>query len=153
MESVQRTIRIDAPVERLWRYLADPKHLPEFWPSMVEVSNAVVAPDARHSFDWIYKMAGVKFRGHADTLELLSERLRVVRNEGGIPSTFRWIFEPRGATTDLRLEITYELPIPVLGRLASPVVRWMNEREADTMLANLKARMETRAEPRAPAAG
>ena len=32
--------------------------------SLVEVSRVEAKPDGAHSFDWTYKMAGLKFHGH-----------------------------------------------------------------------------------------
>jgi hypothetical protein len=40
------------------------------------------------------------------------------------------------------LHVEYELP-PVVGKLAAPVLRRINEHEAETMLQNLKKRLET----------
>jgi len=37
----------------------------------------------------------------------------------------------------------YKVPIPLLGKLAESIIVKMNENEADVLLANLKARMET----------
>jgi hypothetical protein len=87
-------------------------------------------------------MAGMKFQGHCDTIELKRDRLRVDRNESGIPSTFRWTFEPRDRGTDVTLEIEYEIPGKLLGHLAAPIVRKLNERDGNTLVDNLKERME-----------
>jgi hypothetical protein len=38
--------------------------------------------------------------------------------------------------------VEYALPGAILSRMAEPVVNKMNEHEAETVLANLKARME-----------
>jgi hypothetical protein len=38
--------------------------------------------------------------------------------------------------------VEYSIPGAAVGRLAEPVIHKMNEHEADTILANLKARME-----------
>ena len=142
METVRRNVFIEAQPARIFEYLDDPQHLLEIWPSMVEVTNAKVTPDGAQSFDWTYRMAGVKFHGHSETPEVVRDRLRVFRNEGGIPSTFRWSFEPRANGTEFTLEVEYQLPGMLLGRLAAPFLRRLNEREADTMVANLKERME-----------
>ena len=37
MKTIMRDIRIDAPVDRVFDFLVDPRHLPEFWPNVVEV--------------------------------------------------------------------------------------------------------------------
>jgi len=142
MERIRRFAFIEAEPARIFGYLTDATHLTEIWPSMVEVSSVQTKPDGAHSFDWTYKMAGVKFHGHSETIEVQRDRLRMVRNASGIPSTFRWTFEPRAGGTDLGLEIEYEMPGQLLSRLAGPFVRRLNEREADTLVHNLKERME-----------
>ena len=142
MEKIQKSVVIDVPPAKAFAYLTDAAHLPEIWPSMVEVKNVIATPDGAHSFDWTYKMAGIHFHGHAETLEVVKDRYRLVGNEKGIQSTFRWTFDAHGGGTKLELEIHYEVPIPVLGRLAAPFLRRLNEREAETLLQNLKERLE-----------
>ncbi len=78
----------------------------------------------------------------AETVEVQRDMLRLVRNASGIPSTFRWTFEPRDNGTDFALEVEYEMPGKLLGRLAAPFLRRLNERDADTLVHNLKERME-----------
>jgi hypothetical protein len=39
-------------------------------------------------------------------------------------------------------EVEYTIPISVLGKLAEMIVVKMNEHEGDTIMANLKSRME-----------
>ncbi len=151
MERIQRSIQIHAPVAQVFEHLEDPAHLLGIWPSLAEVTNPVVKPDGGHEFDWVYKMAGVPFHGHCETIEVERDRLRVDHNEGGIPSTFRWAYSGAGDATEVRLEIEYELPLAVLGRLAAPFLRMLNEREADTLLHNLKERMEAKVEASAGA--
>ncbi len=146
MEKIRKSIPIHAPVADVFDHLSDPVHLLEIWPSMIEVNNQVIQPDGGHRFDWTYKMAGVRFHGHCDTVEVEPNRLRVDHNESGIPSTFRWQYAGADDTTEVRLEIEYEPPFAVLGRLAAPFLRRLNEREAETLLENLKERMETRPE-------
>jgi hypothetical protein len=45
--------------------------------------------------------------------------------------------------TQVTFEIEYSIPIPLLGKFAEAFLVKMNEREAETLLANLKARMES----------
>jgi uncharacterized protein YndB with AHSA1/START domain len=142
-EKVKKDAFIEAPPAKIFGWLTAPEHLLEIWPSMVEESNVQTKPDGAHSFDWTYKMAGVKFHGHCDTVEVERDRLILDRNKSGIPSTFRWTFEPHGSGTDVALEIEYEMPGQLLGRLAAPFLRGLNEREADALVHNLKERMET----------
>ena len=146
MVPISRSITIGAPAGRVFEQLTEPSALLEIWPSLVSVANARHESDGRHAFDWTFKMAGIRFQGHCDTLEVDSGRRRVDHNEGGIPSTFSWEFEPRGEATEVKLEITYQIPL-LLRMVGSPVLRLMNEHEAETLLANLKARLETGVPP------
>jgi carbon monoxide dehydrogenase subunit G len=142
MEKFKRQTYIDAEPAKIFGWLNDPRHMLEIWPSMVDETNVEVQADGRHSFDWTYKMAGMKFHGHCDTTEIERDRKRVDHNKSGIPSTFRWTFVPQGRGTDVTLEIEYEIPGKLLGHLAAPIVRRLNERDGNTLVENLKERME-----------
>ncbi len=146
MIGITRSIVVRAPAARVFDHLADPVNLLEIWPSLLEVTNARVAADGGHAFEWAYRMAGVRFRGSCATLEVERPARRLDRNAGGIPSTFSWTFRPRGEETEVALEIAYEIPA-IVGWVAGGLLRAANEREADTMLANLKTRLETGVAP------
>lgn len=141
MEKITRSVVVAAPASAAFEFLADPANLPGIWPAMVETARCEVRPDGGHRFDWAYRMAGMVFHGRAETVEVARDRLRVDRTEGGIPSTFRWTFEPRPATTEVSLEVQYELPA-VFGWLAAPLLRRLNAHDAETLLSNLKVRLE-----------
>jgi len=144
IEHIKKTAFIEAPPAKIFGYLMDPKNLPEIWPSMVEVSNVKTGPDGTtQANDITYKMAGMKFQGHTEFVELERDRRIVWRSEGGIKSTIRWTFAPHGNGTDITDEVDYELPKNLLSRLAAPFLRRVNENEADVCLHNLKDRMET----------
>ena len=145
MATISKSISIKAPVDRVFAYLIHPEHLPEIWPSLVEVTHVKTKPDGAHSYDWLYKMAGIKFRGHAETVQVEHDKLVVVKNETGIPSTFRWTYGAKDGATELNLEVDYTVPIPILGKLAAPIVGKLNEHEMVTLLENLKTRMEATA--------
>jgi uncharacterized membrane protein len=138
MAKIKRTIIINAPVEKVFDYIADSNNLPEFWPSMVEVKDV----EKDKSFRWVYKMAGMRFEGSSEVIESIANERRVTKSTSGIPNTFMWTYQPEQGGTRLTLEIEYTVPIPLLGKLAEVFIVKMNEREADIMLANLKARME-----------
>ena len=142
MTTIRKSITINAPVERVFDYMTDPNHLPEIWPSMVEVSHVKQLGEGKHSFDWVYKMAGVRFQGHSDTIQSKKNEDVVVKNEKGIPSTFKWHYAGHDGLTDLTMEVDYAIPNNLLNKLAKPFLTKLNEHEAEIMLSNLKARME-----------
>ncbi len=139
---IVKTIHINAPVEKVFNYMSDPNHQPEYWPSVIEISNVKRFPNGGYSADWVYKMAGFKFKGSGETLEFIPNKRIVERTKGGIESTFTWIFEKEGEGTKLTCKVDYKIPIPVIGKLADAVIVKLNENEADVTMANLKARME-----------
>ncbi len=153
MTKISKSVQIDAPPERVFAFMTSPSNLPEVWPSLVEVSNVQRKPDGTHSFDWVYKMAGVRFKGHAQTTDVEKDKRVVVKNEKGIPSTFRYDYEQlAGNRTKITMHVDYTIPNQLLNKLVEPVLRRINEHEAQTLLDNLKARMELAKEARRPEA-
>lgn len=143
MHQIRKSIEIKAPVERVFEFLTTPNNFLSIWPSMVEITNAVRRADGTNSFDWVYKMAGLRFKGHAEPKKIETNKYVEMRNESGIPSTFRWFYESRGAgATYLTVEVDYEAPAPVIGKLAEAIVGKINERELETLLANAKSILE-----------
>ncbi len=143
MAKIHKSITINAPVERVFDYASHPENLPEIWPSMVEVKNPQRKEDGSHSFDWVYKMAGVHFRGHSDTVEVEKNKHLKLKSTEGIQNTFDWSYSGENGTTRVEMSVDYSVPVPLLGKLAEPFVAKLNEREAQTVLENLKARLES----------
>ncbi|MDI6696331.1 MAG: SRPBCC family protein [Anaerolineales bacterium] len=142
MAKIEKSIFINAPVEKVFAFMAKPENLPEIWPSLQEVRNAQPLPNGGYSYDWSYKMAGLRFDGHAEWSEFIQNQRIVDKNESGIPSTFTWIYQPEDGGTRVSVSVDYTIPGAALGKLAEPIVHKMNEQEAETVLVNLKARME-----------
>ncbi|MBL7200461.1 MAG: SRPBCC family protein [Anaerolineae bacterium] len=142
MAKVVKSITIDAPVEKVFAYLGDPMNLPEFWPSMVEVTDVEPLPTGGSNFRWVYKMAGVRFEGATEQVEYVANQRTVSKNEGGVSSTITWAFEPTDGGTEVVFDADYTVHLPVLRRLAEAFLVKQNEHEAELLLANLKARME-----------
>jgi len=142
MIKVTRSILINAPVEKVFAFMDDPCNLPEVWPSMVETHVKGPSPAGGQDFEWEYKMAGLRIKGESEVVERIPDRKIVTRSVKGIESNFVWSYEPEDGGTRLTVEAEYNIPVPLIGRLAESVIARQNEREADILLENLKARME-----------
>lgn len=142
MTNIRKSIRINAPVDRVYEFMSNPENLVEVWPNMIEVSNVQTKPDGGRSYDWVYKMAGMKFHGHADTIAVEKNKRSVVKNDRGIPSTFEWTFAGEDGGMLLSVAVEYAIPVPLGQKLAERLVSKMNERDAETLLENVKARVE-----------
>ena len=142
MAKVEKTITINAPIEKVFGYVEEPTNLPEIWPSLVEAKDVQRLPNGGTSFRWVYKMAGVRFEGTSEDTDYVANQRVVSKTKGGIESTVTWTFQPEAGGTKVTYEAEYTVPIPLLGKLAEAFIVKQNEREAELILANLKARME-----------
>ena len=143
MAKIMKSVSIKAPVEKIFAYMENPANLPQIWPSMVEVKNIKDEPGGGYNYDWVYKMAGIHFNGSSKTTEHVPNKRLVVQTSKGIESEFIWEYQPETEGTKLTVECEYKVPIPVLGKLAESIIVKQNEREAETLLENLKMIMET----------
>jgi len=142
MATYKKSININAPVEKVFEYCI-PENLPEIWPSLVEVKNIKELPNRGHSFDWVFKMAGMRFNGSSEDIEVVPYERTVSRTSGGIESTVTWEYQPVDDGTKFTATTEYKVPIPLLGKLAESIIVKMGENGQEVLLANLKAMMET----------
>ena len=142
MAKLSRKTTIHARAEDVFNFLEDKTHIPEFWPSVMEVSDIRNLPNGGKHYHWAYKMAGLRLEGDTDETEVIPNKKLVGKNEKGIESTVTWLMEGHGDDTDLTFEVDYKVPVPVLGRLAEKVVVALNEHEADAVIANVKTQIE-----------
>jgi coenzyme Q-binding protein COQ10 len=141
MAKVKRSITINAPVEKVFNYLADPMNQPEWVPSIMEIKDVSGFGVGEHHL-WTYKMAGVLLKGETTTTEHIPNERIVTQSKGGVTSTWIFNFETHDGGTMMELDIEYTIPIPVIGKLAEKIVLKRNEREADSALANIKETLE-----------
>ncbi len=141
MAKLERSITINAPVEKVFDYVDDPVTQLEWLPSMMEVKDVSGSGVGKH-FTWKYKMAGILLKGETTTTEHIPNERIVTQGKGGATSTWIFNFETHDGGTMLELTIEYTIPIPVLGKLAEKIVLKRNEREADLAMANIKEKME-----------
>lgn len=143
MAKLERSITINAPVEKVFAYIEDPMSQLEWLPGMQEVTDITATEEGVGThFRWVYKMAGKNFAGESTITAHVPNQSRVIESKGGINSTWAWTFEPQDGGTKLNLVLEYTVPIPVLGKLAEAVILKQNEREADKAMGLIKAKLE-----------
>ncbi len=141
MAKVERTITINTPVEKVFSYITGPRNELEFIPSITDVRD-IIGQGLGQRYGWTYKMMGLPLKGEALVIEHSPNNRRVERTTGGVLSTWTWTFKRTGGSTLLNLVVEYTIPIPVLGKVSEQFLIHQNEREADMVMANIKARME-----------
>jgi uncharacterized protein YndB with AHSA1/START domain len=144
MAKIERTVIINAPVEKVFAYITDPMTLLEYLPSMMDVKDVTLTEQGIGShYRWVYKMAGIPFEGESTVIEFIPNVRRVVQSKRGIVSTWTWAFEPHDGGTKLSLVVEYVIPVPVLRKLAEALMLRQNERMSDLAMTNVKERMES----------
>ena len=88
MVKLEKSITINAPVEKVFALLTDPRNLQEIWPSLIEVQHVTPAPKGDFNFDWVYKMAGMKIEGTSETVEYVFNERTVTKGTKGIRRKF-----------------------------------------------------------------
>jgi uncharacterized membrane protein len=142
MTIILEDLTINAPVERVFAFVSDPRNLPEIWPNFIEVRNVKKAGSGGFNYDWAYKMSGMRFEGKAETIGFIQNESLVTKNTKGIESTTTWKLLPERDHTRLSVEIRYTIPTPLVNKLKEQVVIRENEHEARAMVENLKTRLE-----------
>ncbi len=142
MAILTKSIHVKAPAEEVYNFLNEPTNQVEIWPSLIEIKDLQQLPNGGNKYTWVYKMAGMRFEGKGEDIEVIPFKRITSKNEGGIDSTLTWSFEPESEGTQVTVQADYKVPIPLLGRLAENIIVKQNEHEADVILKNLKARLE-----------
>jgi uncharacterized protein YndB with AHSA1/START domain len=142
MARAHKTIKINAPVEEVFGYVEEPANVPEYWPSVIEVRDVEQLPNGGTKYGWVYKMAGVRFEGSSEAIEYIPNQRTVTENRGGVPGTVTWTYEPEDGGTRVTFEAEYRVNLPLLRSLAESFLVKLNEQEAETILTNVKAKME-----------
>lgn len=141
MPKVEKAVIVKAPVSAVFKYVDEPTHLPEIWPSLFEVKDVEILPDGTRRFAWLYNMAGHRFAGKTETLEHVENERIVEQAKGEIESTFTWRFQGENGTTKVAFEADYTLPAGTDEKFARFLEK-RNALELDVLLENLKARLE-----------
>ena len=144
MIKLTKNVIIAAPPEKVFDVVNDTANLPEVWRNLSNIRNLKRLPNGGHSFQFDYVMAGIRIAGSSVDLEHIHPHRIVTRTTGGLTSTLAWEFRPisEGTETDLYLDIEYEAPIPVIGKLAEIIVAKVNETDIVYVLNYLKLKSE-----------
>ncbi len=140
MATIHKSIDIDAPAERVFEMLTDPRRLPEFAPGLVSVED--IRQTEQHigdSFRATYSVLGMHFPMTFTATEYEHPTKLTSRFEWGMKGTWTWRLSSRGQSTHLTTAMEYEMAGGILGKAMNAVlVERMNEKNAERLLENLK---------------
>ena len=118
---------VDAPPDRVWQVVADPKNLPSWDRHIVRVSGAPSDGLAKGSTYSVHvSFMGARAKADATVLEIDPPRHSVVRLNGVVDATVEsWIEPVDKDRTRLRHRIEYRFPGGPLGSVATQGVRML----------------------------
>ena len=140
MARVDKSVVISSPPEKVIAYIADVSNHPAFISSLKSVAN--LRGDSRKpgtGWDWTYVMAGVEISGKAETVAYTPGKQFTYKTTTGIESTFTYRVEPATGGSRLSVDVVYQIPKSLLGKMQAAVVEKLNDAEGARAVENLKA--------------
>ena len=144
MAKLARTVIVQAPVEKVFNVLDDPKALPFLYNCICSVSD--LHRSEKHlgdTFKGTFSVIGLQFDVTFTTTEHDRPLKIVERFEGAMTGTMVFTLETRSNATSVSLEVDYELSKGLLGKIANKLLfERMNEKSAERMLENLTIQVD-----------
>ncbi len=141
MFTVEASAHIDAKPEQVFAFLTDQHNAPRWLPSMMEVGD-IEGEGVGRTFTWVYKLAGLKIHGASKVIEMTPCSRYATQNIKGANSTWRYALTPEKAGTTLTITVVYEIPVPVIGKIAELILERQNQREIELAVENIRALVE-----------
>ena len=145
MPTVTAEIAIDAPLEKVYSLAKDIERFPEFMEDVEEVEIIEQTPERQVS-RWVGIVRELKRKITWTEEDFWNDDEHVChfrQLEGDFTSYEGvWSFEPQGSGTRVRLEVTYEYRVPLVGPLIQNLLRKKVQQNCQSMLEALKRKAE-----------
>ena len=137
MEHIRDEIRIEAPVEHVWKYLCDTSHWEDWMPR--GKASDFSGPYDRVGTTYVskFKMLGFEMKQASKVVEVEPLKLIHEHTDDGPMETFVR-FEPVGGATRMIMEADYEMPGYIPGFIKNALNKSFFERQTRHMLEDFK---------------
>lgn len=139
-------VRINAPVEKVFDHVRDPRHFLTAFPRSSDLVTGTVtmAPDGGvgTTYEWTDRMLGVHVSGRGTREEYVVNNRIIDRSSTG--PVWTWTFEPDGTGTALTLTFEYSSKVPLVDRVVD-AVSWNADRDLPSLLGVIKEQVEASA--------
>ena len=139
---MKRSIHIEAPVEKVFDFLKDPRNVPEGATVPYEVKDIKLTDEGVGSYYcWAIKTPGFRFEGFDVYTEFIPNQRITDRSSSGFAGDFTYSFEPEGSGMKLTAEVHHRSfwRIPPLMQLVEMVQGLMMERFLSAVKAEIEA--------------
>jgi len=144
MTKIERTIKIEAPVEKVFDYVSNYKNWPAFYEGISDVKPITENTHSSGSkFVYKTKVMGMQFTVGAEFCDFVKNKGWTGKSFKGVPHRTLWVFKEDGTSTEFTHSVEYNLPIYYGGKLFDILLMksaWMKTIEKS--LHNLKSKME-----------
>jgi len=146
MPTVEASIVIACPIEKVFVTMVNPKDIPRFAPVQA-VSNVKGDPQEKgSSADYEYRFGGMKLTQTMTVLEVQAPTEIAYEMSGGFPGRWTYNLEQGTGGTIVKTTVQYSVPGGIIGRIADWLVfRRMNQGNLDRGQLGLKRFCESSA--------
>lgn len=142
MWTIRKTMMIDRPVEEVFGYAANPVNWYQFYVGLSEPENLVGTGEVGTTMDMKYSMLGMHLPISLEVTKNLREGSSCYWSghiKGAVSSKQSWTYNTEGSGTEVNLDMEYELPGSVLGKVANKlVVQKLMANSMEQTMKNLK---------------
>lgn len=149
MSVLDKTIVINAPVEKVYNFLIKPESWKEIYPKITNIEKVESLPDGGYRYHCKFDMfAGMQCEVDTENTEVVSNERIGYHNTCGflgkktIDVDELLQFDSENGKTKLTYHATNTVPIPIIHEFIESLLMKMNERMINKCLTNLKAKME-----------
>ena len=150
MAILDKTIIIDAPVEKIFDFIIKPESWKEIYPKITNIEKVESLPTGGYRYHCKFDMfAGMKCEVDTENTEVVANQRLSYHNTCGLigKKNIELDEDLRFYSEDGKTKITYhasnKVPVPIIHELIETLLMKMNERMVDKCLTNLKTKMET----------
>ena len=138
------TISINAPIEKIFNAVSDPKKVNQYAPAGV-ATDVVGNPEELGSYaDYDYRLAGMTFHARATVIEVDKPNKIVHELSGAMPGKWTWSLEQDSQAIRVKFIVDYGLPWSILGKIANALfLGRMNQKNAEKAVIGLKVYCES----------
>jgi uncharacterized membrane protein len=143
MQHIHDEIRVEAPVEHVWKFYCDTTNWPDFYPRGEFSQFSGPVDKVGTTYVQSMKLMGFEMKQDVEIVEVEPQRLIHEHSDlGPMDNYFR--FEPDGDATRCVFESDFEMPGKIPGFIKDMTSKGWMERNTHNILADFKALAEAR---------
>lgn len=141
MQHMRQEVRVEAPVEHVWKFYCDTSHWKDFMPRGEFSDFSGPVDEVGTTYVQSMRLMGYEMKQNMEVVEVEPRRLIHEHSDSG-PMDNYYRMESDGDATRLVVESDYEMPGKLPGFIKDMMSKGWAERNMNNMLADFKALAE-----------